>query len=68
MNLMRYSFGVKDYLPLRLTDPGVGTPTFVFVCTVVGLMLAVTAIRLWWLVREGQHAQRSPALEEVIAP
>jgi hypothetical protein len=68
MNLMRYSFGVKDYLPLRLTDPGVGTPTFVFVCTVVGLMLAVTAIRLWWLVRERQLDQRSPALEEVIAP
>jgi hypothetical protein len=58
-NLMRYSFGIWDYIPERLTDPAISNPAYGLTYLCIALMLAMLMVRLVLLFRERKPA---PAL------
>lgn len=59
LNLMRYAFGISDYLPERWSDPAVGTPTYAFVLGIVGALVVVTVIRVWLLAQGSSESRRA---------
>lgn len=54
-NLMRYAFGVKDYIPVRWTDPAFTSPWFWLNVAVVVAMVAITVARAGFFVAEGRR-------------
>jgi hypothetical protein len=62
-NTMRYAFGVKDYLPMRWTDPALGSPWFALALILVGLMLVFTGIRAWIFARESRAESSKPLMD-----
>jgi hypothetical protein len=51
-NLSRYSFGVRNYIPLRGSDPAIGDFWFSVGMVIIALMLVATLARLWIFFRE----------------
>jgi hypothetical protein len=53
-NLVRYSFGVRDYIPLRWDSPAIGNLSYWTCLLVVLLMVIATGIRIVLFVRDRQ--------------
>ena len=53
-NLARYSFGVRNYIPLRVSDPAIGDIAFACGITIIALMVVISLIRTWWFYRESK--------------
>jgi len=51
-NLMRYSFGIWDYIPERLTDPAISGLAYWLTYLCIALMLAALTVRLGLLIRD----------------
>jgi len=51
-NLMRYSFGIWDYIPERWSDPAISTPAFWLTYAVIVVMLAGLIYRTVLVVRD----------------
>jgi len=62
-NLMRYSFGIWDYIPERWSDPAISTPAFWLTYLCIALMLAGLIWRVTLLVRD----KNGPVVQEVTA-
>lgn len=62
-NLMRYSFGVLDYLPLRWADPAIDAPMFWGTLLCVVAIVVIAAVRSGWLV-----AERKRDVQEMTSP
>lgn len=62
-NLMRYSFGVWDYIPERWSDPAISTPAFWLTYLCIALMLFGLVYRLSLLVRERRSMIDKTAIE-----
>ena len=62
-NLMRYSFGIWDYIPERWTDPAISDPAFWLTYVCIALMLIGLAYRLSMLIRERRQMTASVPTE-----
>ena len=51
-NLLRYSFGVRDYIPLRWDSPAIGNLSYWTGSLVVLLMAIATGVRIVFFVRD----------------
>lgn len=58
-NLMRYAFGVKDYIPVRWDTPAIGGIWFWSGVAIVTAMILVTLLRLSFFVSARRHAKSS---------
>jgi|GEM_PF-2338189 len=51
-NLMRYSFGIRDYIPVRWNDPAIGELWFWSGVSIVVAIVLTTIARVWLLMLE----------------
>lgn len=56
-NMMRYAFGIKDYIPLRWDSPAIGGLSYWLGSLIVLLMLIATGIRIGFFVRSREKTQ-----------
>ncbi|MDC3376532.1 hypothetical protein OAV85_00830, partial [Candidatus Nanopelagicales bacterium] len=64
-NLMRYSFGIWDYIPERLTDPAISGPAYWLTYLCIALMLAALGIRFVFFTRDRKQAGASMQVKAV---
>ena len=67
-NLMRNSFGIKGYLPVRLDNPAVEPPMYWASWFIIVVLVGVTATRAWLLRRESHHKVGSPPETAPVVP
>ncbi len=51
-NLMRYAFGIQDYIPVRWNDPAIGELWFWSGVSIVVAIVLITIARVWLLMLE----------------
>lgn len=51
-NLVRYSFGVQNYIPLRGADPAIGDFWYTVGLGIIMLMVTLSLARIWIFLRE----------------
>lgn len=59
-NLMRYAFGVRDYIPLRWDTPAMTGLAYWGTLIVIALLVVVTVIRAWLFARHSESHAVSP--------
>ena len=64
-NLMRYSFGIWDYIPERLTDPAISGSAYWLTYLCIALMLAALGIRFVLFTRDRKQAGASMQVKAV---
>ena len=62
-NLMRYAFGVRDYIPLRWSDPAIGAPWFWGTLVAIAAIAVIAVVRAAMLWSERPHMPWLPSAE-----
>jgi hypothetical protein len=62
-NLMRYSFGIWDYIPERWSDPAISTPAYWLTYLCIALMLAGLVLRTALVVRDKGRSVQPARIE-----
>lgn len=60
-NLSRYSFGIRNYIPLRGSDPAIGDFWFGVGMFIIALMFSASLARIWVFLQERRSATSEAA-------